>query len=103
MILDVDPKVDYAFKHLFGRESTRSILIDLLDSVLNPAPGHHIRDVELINPFNPKESLDDKLSILDFKARDQSGRQFNVEMQMRLTPFFTNRIVYYATKYHQQQ
>jgi hypothetical protein len=25
MILDVDPKVDYAFKHLFGRESTRPI------------------------------------------------------------------------------
>jgi hypothetical protein len=23
MFLDVDPKVDYAFKHLFGRESTR--------------------------------------------------------------------------------
>jgi hypothetical protein len=31
MILDIDPTVDYAFKYVFGRESTTSILIDLLD------------------------------------------------------------------------
>jgi predicted transposase/invertase (TIGR01784 family) len=82
MILGVTPTVDYAFKHLFGRDSTRPILINLLDSVLLPAPGHHIQDLELFNPFNPKEALDDKLSILDIKARDQSGQQFNIEMQM---------------------
>ena len=86
MILGIDPKVDYAFKHLLGRESTRPILIDVIDKVLNPAPGHHIQDIELLNPFNPKESADDKLSILDIKARDQSGRQFNVEMQMLAYP-----------------
>jgi hypothetical protein len=44
MILGIDPKVDYAFKHLFGREGTRPILIDVLESVLNRAPGHRIRD-----------------------------------------------------------
>src|SRR5262249_46641806 len=103
MILDVDPKVDYAFKHLFGRDATRPLLIDLLDSILKPAPGRRIREVELLNPFNPKEALDDKLSILDIKARDQSGRQLNVEMQMRLAGFFKSRILYYLTRYHQQQ
>ena len=82
MLLGIDPKADYAFKHLFGREATRPLLIDVLDSVLAPAPGHAIQDLDLLNPFNPKEALDDKLSILDIKARDQSGRQFNVEMQM---------------------
>jgi hypothetical protein len=103
MILDIDPKVDYAFKHLFGRESTRPILVDLLNQVLAPAPGHHIKDVGLLNPFNPKESLDDKLSILDIKARDQMGRQFNVEMQMILKSYFRSRVVYYLAKFHQQQ
>jgi len=73
MILGINPTVDYAFKHLLGRESTRPILIDVLESVLQPAPGRHIRDLELLNPFNPKEALDDKLSILDIKARDQAG------------------------------
>src|SRR5437588_10537864 len=103
MILGVDIKVDYAFKHLFGREATRPILIDVIDSVLNPPPGHRIRDIELLNPFNAKEALDDKLSILDIKARDQAGRQFNVEMQLLAFRYYEKRIVYYWSKLHQQQ
>jgi predicted transposase/invertase (TIGR01784 family) len=103
MILGVTPTVDYAFKHLFGRDSTRPILINLLDSVLAPSPAHRIQDPELLNPFNPKEALDDKLSILDIKARDQSGRQFNIEMQMLAFRYYEKRILYYASKLHQQQ
>ncbi len=103
MPIGFDPKVDYAFKHLFGRETTRPILIDVLDSVLDPAAGHQIREVELLNPFNPKEALDDKLSILDIKARDQGGRQFNVEMQMLAFRYYEKRILYYWAKLHQQQ
>jgi predicted transposase/invertase (TIGR01784 family) len=103
MILDVDPKVDYAFKHMLGRESTQPILIDVIDSVLNPTPNQRIREIELLNPFNPKERPDDKLSILDIKARDQGGRQFNVEMQMLAFRFCEKRILYYCAKLHQQQ
>lgn len=91
MIIDIDPKVDYAFKRLFGSESTRSVLINVIDSVLEPAPAHRIIDLELLNSFNPKEALDDKLSILDVKARDQSGRQFNVEMQMLAYRYYNKR------------
>jgi predicted transposase/invertase (TIGR01784 family) len=103
MILGIDPKVDYAFKHLFGRDATRPILIDVLNSILEPPPDGLIREVELLNPFNPKEALDDKLSILDVKARDQSGRQFNVEMQLLADPYYERRILYYWAKLHQQQ
>lgn len=103
MIIGIDPKVDYAFKHLFGRDATRPLLASAIDSVLEPAPGHAIRDLELRNPLNPKEALDDKLSILDIKARDETGRQFNVEMQMLATRSFIKRIIYYAAKLYQQQ
>jgi predicted transposase/invertase (TIGR01784 family) len=103
MPLGIDPKVDYAFKHLFGRDATRPLLIDLLDSVLEPAPGHAIQDLTLLNPFNPKEALDDKLSVLDVKARDQSGRQFNVEMQMLAYRHYEKRVLHYWAKLHQQQ
>jgi predicted transposase/invertase (TIGR01784 family) len=103
MQLGIDPKVDYAFKHLFGRDATRPLLIDVLDSVLDPAPGHAIRDLELLNPFNPKETADDKLSVLDVKARDQSGRQFNVEMQMLAFRHFERRVLYYWSRLYQHQ
>ena len=52
MMLGIDPKVDFAFKYLLGRDSTRAILIDVLNKVLDAPPGHEIQDVELLNPFN---------------------------------------------------
>ena len=104
MLVGIDPKVDYAFKHLLGREATKPLLIDLIENVLSPdGPGYRLEDIELLNPFNPKESLNDKLSILDIKARDRTGRQFNVEMQMLSYPCYEKRILYYSSKFHQQQ
>ena len=103
MILEIDPKVDYAFKRMLGRQETRPILIFVLDAVLNPAPGHRTKAVELLNPFNAKETADDKLSVLDIKARDQAGKQYNVEMQMLAHEHYEQRIVYYISKFHQQQ
>jgi predicted transposase/invertase (TIGR01784 family) len=103
MILGIDPKVDFAFKYLLGRDSTRPILIDMLNSVLQPPAGHEIREIELLNPFNLQEAEDDKLSVLDIKARDQSGRGINLEMQMLPHPYYDKRIVYYGSRMHQQQ
>ncbi len=39
MLLGIDPKVDYAFKYLFGREVNLPILIDVLESVLGNPPA----------------------------------------------------------------
>jgi len=102
MILGIDPKVDYAFKYLLGRDSTRDLLIDVLNRVLEPHSSHRIEEIELLNPFNLQETQDDKLSILDIKARDESGRQFNVEMQMLAFPYYEKRILYYWSKLFQQ-
>ncbi len=82
MVPGIDPKIDYAFKRLFGSEPNQPLLIDLLNAVLQPPPAQRVAALEILNPFNDKEALDDKLSVVDIKARDQSGRQFNVEMQM---------------------
>lgn len=98
-----DPKVDYAFKHVFGRKQSEPALISLLDAVLQPPSGQKITSLELLNPFNEKETLDDKLSVLDIKARDQSGRQFNVEMQMLAYGTFRQRVLYYWARLYQSQ
>jgi hypothetical protein len=70
-----------------------AILMKVLNSVLDAPPGHHIRDLELVNPFSPKEALDNKLSILDIKGLDWSGRQFKVETQMVAFPHSALRIL----------
>jgi predicted transposase/invertase (TIGR01784 family) len=92
MVPGIDPKVDYAFKRLFGREPNRALSIHLLNAVLAPPPRGRVVDLDLLNPFNDKDRLDDKLSILDVKARDQTGRQFNVEMQLLASRYFRQRV-----------
>jgi predicted transposase/invertase (TIGR01784 family) len=103
MIPGLDPKVDYAFKKVFGSETNTPILLDLLDAVLKPPPDQRLVALEILNPFNDKEAVDDKLSILDIKARDQKGRQYNVEMQMMAQGIYPQRVLYYWAVLHSQQ
>lgn len=95
MIPGIRPTVDYAFKRLFGREQNRELLIHLLNAVRKPPPGSEIVDLSILNPFNDKETDADKVSVVDIKARDQSGRQFIVEMQMLSGRFLSKRLLYY--------
>ena len=103
MVLGIDPKVDYAFKWLLGREDHTSILINLLHSILKPSPEEQITELRILNPFTDKTGMDDKLSILDIRARDRLGRQFNVEMQMLASAALPQRILYYWSKLYTEQ
>jgi predicted transposase/invertase (TIGR01784 family) len=102
MVPGLDPKVDYAFKKVFGSDTNKPILLNLLEAVLTPSDPR-IVDLDLLNPFNDKEALDDKLSILDIKARDQHGRLYNVEMQMVSPRTYPERVLYYWAVLHGQQ
>jgi len=91
--LGIDPTVDYAFKRLFGDPANSDLLIHLLNAVLPPASP--IVEVLILNPFNEKEFADDKLSVLDIKARDARRAWFNVEMQGKAVGWLRQRIAYY--------
>jgi predicted transposase/invertase (TIGR01784 family) len=96
----IDPKVDYAFKRLFGSEPNIPILSHLVESVLKPPPDQQLVELKITNPFNDKESADDKLSILDIKARDRQGNLYNIEMQMYGLAVFLHRVLYYWAVVH---
>ncbi len=103
MILGIDPKNDYAFKCVFGSQRHTRVLIHMLNAVLKPPPERRILSVEILNPISEPVVLDEKLSILDVKASDQSGRQFNVEMQMATHPRLQERFLYYWAKLYSGQ
>jgi predicted transposase/invertase (TIGR01784 family) len=103
MRLGIDPKVDYVFKKLFGSEANKSLLIDLLNAVLVVSIPEPLDDIQILNPFNDKDTLDDKLSILDIKARDRTGRLYNIEMQMVDYAEYPNRVLYYWARLYQEQ
>ena len=101
MILGIDPKVDFAFKWVFGNPRNSALLIHFLNAVLEPDLS--VSDVEILNPFNDKSSVDDKLSILDVKARDQDGRLINIEIQLLMPTGFTARVLYYWADLYRSQ
>ena len=103
MILGIDPKVDIAFKRVFGRTEGRNLTISLVNAVLQPQAGHQVVELEILDPYNNQERLDDKLTVLDLKARDETGRLFNVEMQMNLVPSLAGRLLYYWAELYSRQ
>jgi predicted transposase/invertase (TIGR01784 family) len=103
MVPGVDPRVDYAFKKVFGSQVNIAILLDLLEAVLRPSRAARIVDAQILNRFNEKDTTDDKLSILDIKACDQKGRHYNIEMQMVGTDVFPHRALYYWAVVHGHQ
>src|SRR5262245_7250056 len=99
----IDPKIDYVFKRLFGSEGSVFLLIDLLNAVLSLPPGKPVRQVEIRNPFSQKGHAQEKVSVLDVKARDELGRQFHLEMQLVVPFSFGQRALYYWAGLHGSQ
>jgi predicted transposase/invertase (TIGR01784 family) len=99
----IDPKVDCVFKALLGSEDNRALLIHFLNAVLVddlPAP---ITEVEILNPYNERETCSDKLTIVDVKARDAARRLFQIEIQLLVFADLASRILYgWADLYSQQ-
>jgi predicted transposase/invertase (TIGR01784 family) len=72
----ITPRVDIAFKKIFGVEENKYLLISLINSIV--AREDQVLDVTLLNPYNPKNFKNDKLSILDIKAAGIDGKRFNM-------------------------
>lgn len=94
MLVNVDPKNDYAFKSVFDSQRHSRVLIHLLNAILAPQ-GLRVQSARVLNPLGDVRELDDKKLILDVKAVDQHGRLYNIEMQMAPAPSFPERFVYY--------
>ena len=90
----IDPKVDCVFKALLGTERNQALLIHFLNAILGEALPAPVTETEILNPYNEREFLDDKLSIVDVKARDDAGNQYQIEIQLLDHPDLPARILY---------
>lgn len=90
----LDPRNDYVFKTLFVHGP--ALLVDLINAVRARMPA--IESIEILNPQIPPEAIEGKLIVLDLIARDETGRRFNVEMQVRRQPALSRRSVFYLAR-----
>lgn len=90
----LDPKNDFVFKRLFG--SAPHLLADLINAVRSgEAP---VQVVEVLNPRIEPAELSGKFIVLDVLARDDAGRLFNIEMQVRRHADWPLRSAYYLAR-----
>ncbi len=80
----IDPKVDCVFKAILGSEKNKNLLIHFLNSVLCLKKGKQIQAVAISNPYNEREYEQDKLSVIDIKAKDVDGITYQIKIQMAL-------------------
>ncbi|CAK8711149.1 Transposase [Candidatus Electrothrix laxa] len=97
----LNPRIDFVFKKLFGTEENKDLLIDFINAFVSEEDK--VRDIIIKNPYNEKEFLGDKLSILDIKAQDISGKWFNIEMQMIDQDYYAQRALYYWSRLYVSQ
>ena len=97
----INPKVDFAFKKLFGSEENKDLLTAFINSVL--PEDEQINYIELRNPYNIANFLNDKMSILDVKARDENGTWYDVEIQVAPQSYYDKRALYYWARVYADQ
>lgn len=91
-----DPKFDIVFKFIFGRKSSAHLLTMFLNDLCEYFRIDPIVSLEILDPFNIKQFKEDKLSIVDIKAKTASGIYINVEIQKARNHFYVARSHYYA-------
>ena len=97
----INPRVDIAFKKIFGVEENKDLLIALINSIVGEED--QVSSVTLLNPYNAKNFKSDKLSILDIKATNQEGKRFNIEIQITDNADYDKRALYYWAKIYTEQ
>mgnify|MGYP000491093139 FL=1 len=97
----ISPRIDIAFKKIFGVEENKDLLISLINSIVGK--DDQVSEVTLLNPYNPKSFKKDKLSILDIKAKGASGKRFNIEIQIADEADYDKRALYYWAKLYTEQ
>jgi predicted transposase/invertase (TIGR01784 family) len=91
------PKVDVAFKLLFGDVRNIDILIDFLKSVLT-LPETEYESMVIVDPHLKREKLKDKLGIVDVKVTTKSGNVAQIEAQVLEQEAMSSRLTYYNSK-----
>ena len=91
------PKIDVIFKLLFGDNRNKDILIEFLKAVLNLSDDEY-ESITIEDTHLKRESIDDKLGIVDVLLKTKSGKIVHIEMQILELKEMPERIIYYNSK-----
>ncbi len=93
----LSPKNDFVFKQIFGDANDVDPLASFLQAALG-LPEEEFADLAIVDPNLNSEYDGDKHCILDVRIKTRSGREIDVEIQVRPTDDIYNRIQCYTAK-----
>ena len=91
----INPFTDFGFKHIFGREMDKDILIEFLNDLLEGE--HTIKDLRIMNNERLPETEQGRKVIFDIHCETDKGERIIIEMQNREQPHFKDRALYYLS------
>ncbi|WP_053956563.1 Rpn family recombination-promoting nuclease/putative transposase [Inediibacterium massiliense] len=98
----MSPKIDFAFKLLFGDPKNMDLLKALLIAILK-VPSNEFEDLKIINNELPREFAEDKKGILDVRGKTKNGKEIDIEIQVLATKYMAERTAYYWSKMYTNQ
>ncbi|PJI10439.1 MULTISPECIES: Rpn family recombination-promoting nuclease/putative transposase [Clostridium] len=98
----MSPKVDFAFKLLFGDSNNIALLQSLLSSILNISK-EELNDLKIINNELPRQFAEDKKGILDVRAKTKDKKEIDIEIQVLSTDYMAERTTFYWSKMYTSQ
>jgi len=99
----LDPKNNFAFIQIFGREKNKDILIHFLNDILDYTGEKEITGITFLKTIQDPDIAVYKQSIVDVLCEDKHGTKFIVEMQVSKHKGFEKRAQFYAAKAYSQQ
>ena len=92
----INPRVDWAFKRIFGSDDTKECLITFLNGVFE---GEFvIKDVKHLKTEQTRHQKRERGVIFDVACVTDDGRRIIVEMQKKEQRYFVDRALYYSSK-----
>ena len=97
----IDPRVDWAFKRIFGSEDTKECLITFLNGLFEDELV--INDVTFAKTEKLGLRPDDRGVVFDVYCITNEGKHVIVEMQKKEQEYFADRALYYTARAIVQQ
>ena len=91
----INPFTDFGFKHIFGTEENKAILISFLNDLLKLK--NKIVDIEYRNLEKLGLNIIDRKAVFDIYCTDEKKNSFIVELQRSQQKYFKDRSVFYTT------
>lgn len=87
----IDPLTDFGFKHLFGQEPNKDILIAFLNALFQG-------EKQIVDLRFDGDHMAEKKVFFDLTCTGKDGERFIIEMQRGHQEFFSDRCIFYMSR-----